>query len=135
MGKLAAAVDNAADDCATARVVVLGYGRGEDTGLAAGHGQVFKPGAACALYRGPSIVFAAGTGRGLEVELFAIVVPGIRDVEVAGPVVEGETPRVPESKGPDFRAELVVGDEGIAGGDLVGLGLGLDINAQYLSQQ
>jgi hypothetical protein len=88
-----------------------------------------------ALHAVPAIVLTARTGGGLEVDLFVPVLSDVGDPEVAGVAVERETPRVPETVGPDLRTGARGVDERIAGRDPDAAGVALDVETQDLAEE
>ena len=84
----------------------------------------------------PAVVFAAGAVGGLEVHFFPGILAYISDVEVAGLAVEGETPGVAQTVGPDFIQKLIVADKWVVARDGVWrAGGSRDFDAEEFAKQ
>ena len=75
-----------------------------------------------------------GWSRG-EVHLLGGVATDVTDPEAAGPLIDREPPRVPQSERPDLGARVGPAQEGVAGRDAVGATVGLrsGVEAQQLA--
>src|ERR1043165_7759363 len=99
-GETRAAIAIAAGDGAAEAVAVLEDRHGEADGRAVGRGVV----AVRRFHQTPAVVLAAGAARGLQVDLFILVLADVGDPEVAGLAIEGEAPRVAQAVRPDLAA-------------------------------
>src|SRR5207249_1875700 len=116
-GQAAAAVDDAARDGAALAVAVL-QDRRRDAGRVAAGGRLE---AVVALGHVPPVVLAAPAGGEADVDLLPLALPDVGDHEVAGGAVEGEAPGIAQAVGPDLAARAAGREEGVVGGNGVGV--------------
>src|SRR6266542_4063753 len=116
-------------------MVVLGDRRRQAGSLAA----IIRVIALATLVDAPAVVLAALAGRGLQVDLFDLVLAHVGDVEIAIGAIEREAPRVAQAISPDLRPGWRAARRGAAGERVAGRdGIGryaADVQPQQLAQQ
>ncbi len=124
LGYVGAAVDEAAGHGAALGVIVLEHGQPQAGTIAPAAPETLR-----SFRRVPAVVEPAG-GGGCRVDLFITGLAYIGDEQVAVHVVEREPPRIAKPEGPDLRTGAGLPDEGVVGGDGVGI-TSIDVDPEH----